>query len=100
MSQPVTFVNVIEVEPSNQQELIDLLIEGTEKVISTRQGFISVTLLASLDRTRVINIAVWESAEDVKATQSDPAAVEYARRTAAIARPGPGRYAVAAEFTA
>ena len=97
---PVTFVNVIEVAPSNQQALIDLLIEGTEKVIATRQGFISVTLLASLDGARVINIARWESADDVKATQSDPAAAEYAQRTAAIAQPGPGLYAVAGEFTA
>lgn len=100
MSNPVTFVNVIDVDPSRQQEVIDLLVEGTEKTISKRPGFISVTLLASLDKARVINIARWESAEDVKATQSDPEAAEYAKRTAAIAQPGPGLYAVVGEFTA
>ncbi|MGV9981513.1 antibiotic biosynthesis monooxygenase family protein, partial [Micromonospora wenchangensis] len=64
MSDPVTFVNVIDVDPSRQQEVIDLLTEGTEKVVSRRPGFVSVTLLASLDRTRVVNVARWRSADD------------------------------------
>ncbi|MEU1755618.1 antibiotic biosynthesis monooxygenase [Micromonospora matsumotoense] len=100
MSTPVTFINVIDVDPSRQQELIDLLVEGTEKVVSRRPGFVSVTLLASLDRTRVVNVARWESTDDVKATQSDPEAAEYARRTAAIAQASPGLYTVVGEFTA
>lgn len=98
MSNPVTFINVIDVEPSRQQEVIDLLAEGAEKVMSRRPGFISVTLFASLDKTRVVNVARWESADDVRATQSDPEAAEYASRTAAIAQPGPGLYAVVGEF--
>jgi hypothetical protein len=36
----------------------------------------------------------------VKAVQSDPEAAEYAKRTAAVARPAPGLYAVVGEFTA
>lgn len=99
MSAPVTFVNVVDVDPAKQQEVIDLLIEGTKKVMSKRPGFISVTLLASLDKSRVINVARWESAEDVKATQSDPAAAEYAKRTAALARATPGLYTLVGEFT-
>ncbi len=100
MSNPITFINVVDVDPSRQQEVIDILTEGTEKVISQRPGFISVTLLASLDKTRVINVARWETADDVKATQSDPEAADYAQRTAAIAQPRPGLYAVVKEFTA
>ena len=100
MSDPVTFVNVIDVDPSTHQEVLDLLVEGTEKVMSQRQGFISATLLASLDKTRIVNVARWESAEDVKATQADPEAADYARRTAALAQPNPGLYAVVGEFTA
>lgn len=99
MSEPVTFVNVVDVDPAKQQEVIDLLVEGTEKVMSKRPGFISVTLLASLDKSRVINVARWESVEDVKATQSDPAAAEYAKRTAALAQATPGLYTVVGEFT-
>jgi heme-degrading monooxygenase HmoA len=100
MSQPVTFVNVIEVDPSRQPELIELLTEGTEQVISKRPGFISSSLLASFDRTRVVNVARWESADDVKATQSDPDAAEYAKRTAEIAGASPGLYTVVGEFSA
>ncbi|NYJ02227.1 quinol monooxygenase YgiN [Nocardioides thalensis] len=99
MSEPVTFVNVVDVDPAKQQEVIDLLVEGTEQVMSKRPGFISVTLLASLDKSRVINVARWESAADVKATQSDPAAAEYAKRAAALAQATPGLYTVVGEFT-
>lgn len=99
MSEPVTFVNVVNVDPAKQQEVIDLLVEGTEKVISKRPGFISVTLLASLDKSRVINVARWGSAEDIKATQTDPEAAEYAKRTAALAQATPGLYTVVGEFT-
>lgn len=100
MSSPVMFINVIDVDPSKQQEVIDILNEGTEQVISKRPGFISVTILASADKSCVVNIARWESADDVKATQADPVAAEYAKRTAAIATPSPGIYAVISEFTA
>jgi quinol monooxygenase YgiN len=100
MSNPVTFINVVDVDPAKQQEVVDLLTEGTEKVMSKRPGFISVTVLASLDKSRVINVARWESAEDVKATQSDPEAAEYAKRTAALAQATPGLYTVVGEFTA
>ena len=98
MTSPVTFINVIDVDPSKQQEVISILNEGTERVISKRPGFISVTLLASDDKSRIVNIARWRSADDVRATQADPAAAEYPRRTAAIATPGTGIYTVVSEF--
>ncbi|WP_159621626.1 antibiotic biosynthesis monooxygenase [Ruania rhizosphaerae] len=98
MSNPVTFVNVIDVEPSQQPELIDLLKEGTERVISQRPGLISVTLFASADKRRVLNVARWESAADVEATQADPAAAGYTRRVAAIATARPGLYTVVGEY--
>ena len=98
MTSPVTFINVIDVDPSKYQEVISILNEGTERVISKRPGFISVTLLASADKSRIVNIVRWRSADDVRATQADPAAAEYARRTAVIAAPGPGIYTVVSEF--
>lgn len=96
--QPTTFVNVVDVDPTRQQELVELLLEGTQEVIRHRPGFISVTLLASLDGTRVVNVARWRSADDVRATQADPAAAAYARRTAEIATASPGVYRVTAEI--
>lgn len=100
MSSPVTFINVIDVDPSRHQEVVDILNEGTAQVISKRPGFISVTILASPDRRRVVNIARWQSLDDVRATQADPLAAEYVTRTAAIATPSPGVYTVVSEFTA
>ena len=41
MSNPVTFVNVIDVEPEKQPELVELLKEGTEKVMKHRGGVIA-----------------------------------------------------------
>ena len=93
-----TFVNFIEVDPSKQTDLIELLKEGTEKVMSKRPGFISVTLLASKDGSHVINIAKWKSAADVKATQSDPVAAEYAKRTATFAKATPALYEIVGQY--
>ncbi|MCX4097636.1 putative quinol monooxygenase [Nocardia sp. alder85J] len=94
------FFNVIEVDPAKQQELIELLEEGTESVIRHRPGFVSVNLFASADGSKVINWAQWAGPEDAEATLGDPAAQEFAKRTAAIAEASPGVYALVAEFKA
>ncbi len=99
MADGVTFVNIIDVEPEKQQEVIGILRDGTENVISKRPGFISVSLLASADGKRVINIARWQSADDVKATQADPESAEFAKRTAQIASASPGLYQVVGEYS-
>lgn len=85
MEGTVTFINVLDVDPERQQELIALLKEGTEEVIRHRPGFVSLTLYASADGKRVVNVAEWRSAKDVAATREDPAAQEYAKRTARVA---------------
>jgi len=96
----VTFVNVIEVDPSRQQELLDLLKEGYERTIRHRPGFISGALLASADGGQVVNLAKWRSPHDVKATQGDAEAAAYARKTAEIARARPMICDVVAEYSA
>jgi quinol monooxygenase YgiN len=95
-AEPVTLVNVFDVEPSRQQELVDVLTEGTEKVMRGRPGFVSVNLHTSIDGTRVLNYAQWLSLEDVKSTMADPEAQDYARRAAQLARATPHVYSVVA----
>jgi len=90
----VTFVNIIEVSPENQAKVIDVLNEGVEKVIRHKDGFISASILASKDGTSVINIAQWENPDNVKAVREDPAAQEYVKRTAALAKAAPNLYSV------
>jgi quinol monooxygenase YgiN len=95
-----TFINVFDVDPSKQQELIEILKEGTEKVMRKRPGFVSVNLLASADGTRVVNYAQWRSPDDVKATMGDPEAQAYAKRAAEIAKATPHPYRVVATYHA
>lgn len=94
-NDPVTVINVFEVEPSKQQELVDLLNEGADKVMRHRPGFVSVNILTSVDGTRVVNYAQWNTHDDVKATMTDPEVQEYGKRAAAIAKATPGVFSVA-----
>ncbi len=96
--QPINFVNVFDVEPDRQQELVELLGRGAEQVIRHRPGFVSLTLLASLDGRRVVNLAQWASADDARATQADPQAAGYAARAGAISTAAPGLYRVVTEI--
>lgn len=92
--EPVTLINVFDVEAPKQQELVGLLNEGAENVMRHRPGFVSVNILASNDGTRVVNYAQWRSLDDVRATMSDPGARDYARRAAELAQATPHVYSV------
>ena len=70
----VTLINVFTVEPENQQRLLDVLTEATEKFMSHQPGFISANLHKSLDGKRVTNYAQWASAEEYQAVLQNPAA--------------------------
>jgi quinol monooxygenase YgiN len=94
--EPVTLINVFDVDPAKQLELVALLTEGTEKVLRHRPGFISVSLLASNDGTRVVNYAQWRSYDDVKASIADPDVQAYARMAAELANATPHVYSVVA----
>lgn len=95
----VTFINILEVEDGRQSEVVDILQDATDTVISKRPGFISMTVLASKDGKRVVNIAKWESPADIQGLQADPAAAEFSKKLSGIATPAPGLYDVVGEFT-
>lgn len=95
-----TLINVFEVEPGRQAELVAVLDEGAEKVIRHRPGCVSVNILASKDGSRVVNYAQWRSPEDAQATMADPAAQEYAKKAAALGKPAPSVYSVVSVHTA
>jgi quinol monooxygenase YgiN len=91
---PVTLINVFDVDPASQGELVRLLTEGTERVVQHRPGFVSVSVLASNDGTRVVNYAQWRSYDDIKATMAHPDVQDYARRATALAHATPHVYSV------
>ena len=98
----VTLINTFTVEPSNQQELIDLLADATETSVRRFPGFISAALHRSVDGTRVTMYAQWASLENYqhyRSMLSDPVASPYVAKALAIARYDPGMYEVVNVFT-
>src|SRR5207245_2340925 len=69
-----TLINVFTVEPARQRELVDFLVEITENVMRHVPGFVSANIHASLDGTRVVNYAQWESQGHFESMMADPAA--------------------------
>jgi len=93
----VTLINVFTVEPSNQQELVDLLARATETSVRDVPGFVSAALHRSVDGTRVTMYAQWQSAEHYRHYQSmrsDPIAAPYVEQALAIASFDPRMYEV------
>ncbi|MCW9707197.1 antibiotic biosynthesis monooxygenase family protein [Fodinibius salsisoli] len=72
-----TLINVFQVDPTNQQELVDLLIEATDETMSNLPGFISANIHQSLDGERVVNYAQWESKEHFEQMLSDSDAIPH-----------------------
>ncbi len=97
----VTLINVFTVDPSNQQELLDLLARATDTSVRDMPGFISAALHRSVDGTKVTMYAQWQSAEHYRhyqAMRSDPVASPYVAQALAIARFDPGMYDVVKVF--
>lgn len=80
-----TLINVFSVAPERQQELLQVLIEATEKVIRDMPGFVSANLHASVDGTKVVNYAQWRSSDDFNAMLRDPKAIPHVETAARIA---------------
>ena len=84
-SQVVTLINVFTVRPENQQRLVDVLIEATEKIMKRLPGFVSANMHKSFDGTRVVNYAQWRSREDFEAMRQNPEARPHMEAAVALA---------------
>lgn len=73
----VTLVNIFSVAPENQQRLVDLLAEATETTMSSMPGYVSANIHKSLDGTKVVNYAQWESREAFEAMLKNPEAAPH-----------------------
>lgn len=81
----LTLINVFTVEPENQQKLVDLLVEATEKTMKNVPGFISASIHKSSDGVRVTNYAQWRSAQDFAAMLKNPQAQTHMKAITEIA---------------
>ena len=94
----LTLINVFTVDPSNQQELVDLLILATGGSITKIEGFISSSLHKSLDGTKVTMYAQWKSEGDYMNMRKNPTASPYLEQALKIATFEPGMYSVVKTF--
>jgi quinol monooxygenase YgiN len=96
-AESVTLINTFLVRPENQDELLDVLDETTQRTLRNRPGFIGATLHRSFDGKRVVSYSQWRSSADVEAMQKDPAYRERMAQAAGLSeRFEPALYAVAA----
>lgn len=75
-----TLINVFRVDPENQQELADLLIEATEETMQHIPGFVSANIHKSLDGKKVVNYAQWESVEHFQNMLSNSKAIPHMKK--------------------
>ena len=94
----VTFINVFTVKPANQQRLVDLLAHATVASVRHAPGFVSSTLLRSVDGTKVAMYAQWRTREDYQAMRDNPASKEYLQDVLAIAKFEPGIYEIVESY--
>ena len=83
--QPVTLINLLKVKPENQDALIALLKENTEKVIRTLPGWKTTRLIAAEDGSAVAIYSEWETPAAVDTMRNDPRMRAYFPEIAALA---------------
>ena len=96
----LTLINIFTVEPSNQQQLLELLTKASEESVIKIAGFISAALHKSIDGTKVAMYAQWRSIEDYQKMRNNPQASPYLQQALTIAKFEPGMYEVVEIFTA
>jgi quinol monooxygenase YgiN len=87
--QVVALINVFTCTPENQQRLVEAWQRGTDDLMRYLPGFISANIHRSLDGTKVVNYAQWESREAFEATLRNPEVAAYFAELARIAPPAP-----------
>jgi quinol monooxygenase YgiN len=85
----VTLINVFTVDPVDQQRLVELWQRATDDVMRHLPGFVSANVHRSLDGTKVVNYAQWESQEAFTAMLQNPDARPYLTELSEIGTPAP-----------
>ena len=83
--QITTLINILTVEPENQQKLIELLRRSTENVVSKLDGWISTSFIAAKDQRQVVIYSQWRDVASVESMRANPDMVAYFPKVAALA---------------
>jgi heme-degrading monooxygenase HmoA len=89
----LTLINLFNVEPQNQEELIKILKGGTT-LLSKQPGYISAAIHRSKDGKHAVVYSQWRSQEDFQAVRNNPALQQYFARVREIATFEPISYEV------
>lgn len=84
-NKTTTLINILKVDPSSQDKLVDMINDSIDSVIHQLPGWVSTNLVASTDGTAVIIISRWRSADHIQAMRLDPRMVAYFEEIRAIA---------------
>ena len=82
----LTLINVFTVDAEKQNELAELLVRATDETMQHLPGFISASIHRSVDGTRVVNYAQWQSQEDFAALRENPKARPHMEAAAKLAK--------------
>lgn len=85
LNQVVTLINTFTVKPGQQDALVQILDEATEKVMRHIDGFVSANIHKSLDGKYVANYAQWRDEATFRAMLNDDRAKVHMGRAAALA---------------
>ena len=83
--QVTTLINLLTVEPENQEKVIELLRGNTENVVSRLDGWISTSFIAAKDQRHVVIYSQWRDFASLEAMRANPDMVAYFPRIAALA---------------
>jgi len=82
----VTVISNFEVNPGEQDRLLNYLVEATSSVISKQPGFIAANFHKSQDGSKVVNYAQWENREAFYAFLEKPMAWATVREALKLGR--------------
>lgn len=94
----LTLINVFNVDPINQQKLIELLRLATESTVKNMPGFISSSLHRSLDGKKVTMYAQWRSLEDYQNMRNNSTASPFLKEALEFSTFDMGMYEVVEIF--
>ena len=94
---PVTLITVHTCRPRDQAALVELLREGAASVYRNAPGFVSASIHASLDGTRVTNYAQYVDQGAFDALRANPSITPFVRKVGELIQGAePHLYEVAA----
>jgi quinol monooxygenase YgiN len=80
-----TLLNILTIDPAHQDRVLESLRTNIDTVIRALDGWVSTSLIATADGTRVVIHSQWRDATAVAAMVSDPRMVAYRPTLAALA---------------